>query len=347
MPIRKTPPSKRAASEQFAWEDLAVLLAVSQTGNMSQAATRLNKTQPTISRALTDLEKRLGATLVERAKGRKGVTLTDLGKRVAENAAGIERLINAIYEDAAMRDLEPKGEVTIACNEGLGAYVIAGAISSFHDMFPDISLDVRLKPDGAREPDITIQSSEEKRRMSDVAVPLGWMHYVHFASSGYIKRRGGMKTLQEAFDHRMLTQTSYVQQYERWRPKVKSLRDAIDHAVRTDDSAFLFQAVAGGAGVAAIPSYAAMIDPHLQALDTGELARIRFWLVHDQQRGQLPRVRAAITWLCGLFDARSNPWFREEFIEPREFAKLVAAMDAPPVWLPRPAEAKRRRTARR
>ena len=74
MPIRKTPPSKRAASEQFAWEDLAVLLAVSQTGNMSQAATRLNKTQPTISRALTDLEKRLGATLVERAKGRKGIS---------------------------------------------------------------------------------------------------------------------------------------------------------------------------------------------------------------------------------------------------------------------------------
>jgi len=47
-------------------------------------------------------------------------------------------------------------------------------------------------------------------------------------------------------------------------------------------------------------------------------------LVFDGQRSEIPRYRETIAWLQRVFDPRKNPWFREEFIAPREFAHELA-----------------------
>jgi DNA-binding transcriptional LysR family regulator len=82
--------------------------------------------------------------------------------------------------------------------------------------------------------------------------------------------------------------------------------------------------VLAGAGVAAMPTYFAHHEPDLVMVNTGEYACLRFWLVFDRENGERARVREVIQWIKGLFEARRNPWFREELIEPAAFQAMLA-----------------------
>ena len=58
---------------------LRYFLAAAEEENITRAAELLHVTQPTLSRQLMDLEREVGATLMNRSK--KGMTLTAGGKR--------------------------------------------------------------------------------------------------------------------------------------------------------------------------------------------------------------------------------------------------------------------------
>ena len=67
----------------FDWNQVRAFLATAQEGSFSGAARALKTTQPTIGRQITELEGRLGVTLVERSV--KGPTLTDAGRDVLDH----------------------------------------------------------------------------------------------------------------------------------------------------------------------------------------------------------------------------------------------------------------------
>src|SRR5262245_48886040 len=101
MAIRKDKTPKalavpQPASRQSEWSDLKILLAVAETGSLTQAAARLGTTQPTVTRRVDELEGRLGVELVHRDS--TGVTLTETGRVVADHAAAIQRAVMAITQ---------------------------------------------------------------------------------------------------------------------------------------------------------------------------------------------------------------------------------------------------------
>src|SRR5262249_12554985 len=57
--------------------DLDFLAALIDTGSMGKAASRLNISQPAVSKAIAELEQALGVRLVDR--GRRGITPTPFG----------------------------------------------------------------------------------------------------------------------------------------------------------------------------------------------------------------------------------------------------------------------------
>lgn len=311
------PASVTPASRTIEWSDLKYLLAVSDTGNITRAAEQLRTTQSTVSKRLEELEQRLGTQLV--VSGQTGTVLTDAGRAVLVHASAMQRSIDAIYQEVAMRDASVAGDVSIACPDAIAAFILAPRVAAFQRVFPGIRLELRSWASQPVDSDLSIQFDETKR-MSDSAIPLGWLHYVHFASQDYLDLYGGLNAVTDIINHRVLTHTNLRAQEERWKPKIKLLRELVDHAVRTDCSTFLVASVAHGAGIAAMPTYLAHLEPRLVTLGTGEHARVRLWLVHDQKRGELPRYRETIAWLRSVFDPRTNPWFREEFINPSEFS---------------------------
>jgi DNA-binding transcriptional LysR family regulator len=323
-PVRKAKtPAPQPASRQFDWADLKVFLAVAETGSLTNAAAQLGTTQPTVTRRIDELESRLGAKLLHRDT--TGVTLTDTGRFVADHAASMARSAMAIVQEASMRDHVPAGEVTLSVPDALATWFLAPQLARFQRAYPEIRLEIRTRSEPLRTADISIQYQEAKR-MEDVAVPLGWVHYVGFASKEYVELFGTPQSAMDAVNHKVLSHIDYTEQQDRWRSKMKPLQDLIDPIMQSDCAPFILSSVAAGAGVASMPSYCGLIDQRLAVVDDTEHARVRFWAVFDRERGELPRVRETINWLKSVFDMRTNPWFREEFIPPEEFQeRLVSA----------------------
>jgi hypothetical protein len=47
------------------------------------------------------------------------------------------------------------------------------------------------------------------------------------------------------------------------------------------------------------------------------------WLSYHPGSGRIPRVRHVIGWLVEAFNPAKYPWFRDEFVHPREFGAVT------------------------
>ncbi|MFH5775070.1 LysR family transcriptional regulator [Paracoccus broussonetiae] len=96
-------------------KQLALLVAVERTGQLSLAAAFLNITQPAASRMLSDLERIVGAQLTQRHS--RGVSLTLAGERLAERGR------------AMLRDLDIAGREVRDIDRGRVGSVHIGSVS--------------------------------------------------------------------------------------------------------------------------------------------------------------------------------------------------------------------------
>jgi len=308
------------ASQEVDWEDLRYFRVIAETLNLTRAADRLHTTQSTVSKYLDRLEQRLGAALATRSQA--GIVLTEAGRTLADHVATMDRAASAGTQAVSQRDRAAAGKVSIVCPDAMSTYIFAPALVGFQRAFPSIRIEMRTRPEPNVTPDLSIQFRETKR-MEDVAIPLGWLHYIAFASRGYLDLFNEPEELTDAFQHKVVIHTDHLEQIERWREKVKPLQEMLDPVLTTDSGMFYARAVINGAGVAAMPTYFAHFEPELVPVNTGEYAALRFWLVFDRENGERARVREVIEWIKGLFEPRRNPWFREELIHPSEFATML------------------------
>jgi len=68
-------------------QDLHVLMTVAQAGSMGKAAERLNSSQPSVSRSITELERSLGVILFDRL--RQGIEPTEYGRALLNCGAAV------------------------------------------------------------------------------------------------------------------------------------------------------------------------------------------------------------------------------------------------------------------
>lgn len=94
---------------------LALLVAIERSGQLSRAAGIMHMTQPAASRMLADLERLFGAELTLRHS--RGVSLTPAGARLAERARGI------------LRDLDLAGREVQAIGRGRVGAVRLGSVA--------------------------------------------------------------------------------------------------------------------------------------------------------------------------------------------------------------------------
>ena len=83
------------------------LIALEEYGSFSKAAQVLFISQPSLSAAIKELETELGVTLLERS--RKGVTFTEKGEQVLQEARKIEESVGrikriALQESSVLRE---------------------------------------------------------------------------------------------------------------------------------------------------------------------------------------------------------------------------------------------------
>ncbi|WP_035514093.1 LysR family transcriptional regulator [Paraburkholderia nodosa] len=117
---------------------LRVLLALAQHGSMHEASRSLHISQPALSKAVAELERELGVTLMSRSV--RGVSLTNYGRALAKRASVVEQELRHALEDIeGMR-----GHAEAQLNIGFSAVASSGplpeSIAAFRARFPGVAV---------------------------------------------------------------------------------------------------------------------------------------------------------------------------------------------------------------
>lgn len=119
---------------------LAALVAVADTGSVSAAARTRGLTQPTLSRQIQELERAVGARLIERSS--TGASLTPAGEALAQGAREVLAQLAGLAGRARAAGDEVGGEVRLGCIDSIGIYVLPAVLPPFVQANPRVRVRV-------------------------------------------------------------------------------------------------------------------------------------------------------------------------------------------------------------
>jgi DNA-binding transcriptional LysR family regulator len=310
------------------WDAARIFLEVVRCGSFRSAAERLDLSINVVRRRIDDFERQIGATLFTRDF--HGTRLTDEGSLVV---SAVERMEAASFDllragNSVTSTLS--GEVRVAVTEGLGTFWLAPRLVEFQETYPNILVDLHCAMRSAdvsrHEADIAIHLSRPAA-LDVKLVRLGRMHLMFFASDKYLETHGTPKTPAELVKHRLVMQvadqTGAKEAFESLFPGYAQ-RDLV--MMRTNVSSANYWAVANGAGIGVFPTYACALDGKIIPLEVELHLPFDIWLSYHPGSGRIPRVRHMIDWLIEAFNPAKFPWFKDEFIHPREFKPVYKSV---------------------
>jgi DNA-binding transcriptional LysR family regulator len=312
------------ASSLADWNNARVFLEVVRSGSFRSAADRLGQSINAVRRRVDDFEREIGAVLFTRDV--HGARLTDEGSQVVD---AVERMEAATFDVLRSRSLVTPaiaGEVRVAVTEGLGTFWLAPRLVDFQRSFPNIMVDLHCAMRSAdvlrHEADVAIQLIRPNT-LDVKVVKLGRLHVMWYASKKYIDAYGKPSTYQELIKHRLVMQfadqTAADEIFDDWFPGLRQ-QDLL--VMRNTVSSANYWAVAKGAGIGLLPTYASALGTDVVPVDIENMQRpFDIWLTYHPGVSRIPRVRKLIDWLTKAFDPRRFPWFRDEFIHPNELIR--------------------------
>lgn len=117
---------------------LDVLIAIVDTGSLTEAAHTVGLTQSAVSYSLNRLEAELGVTLLER--GRQGVVVTRIGEEVLHHARIIIQQAAVIQRKTARERGLSVGKLRFGCVPDIPPRLLTGILRDFRHQYPDIEI---------------------------------------------------------------------------------------------------------------------------------------------------------------------------------------------------------------
>lgn len=310
--------------------DAKCFLAIDEHGSIRAAARETGIALNTLRYRLDRLEQRVGTPLFRRS--RQGVRTTDAGDTMREIA--LEMIEAAARIEGRPQDvLIRPGQLTIACTEALGALWLTPRLDALKPALGDTTIGLHcsydLRQNLGEIADIGIVFAPPSNQELIIA-RLATLHFLAYASHDYLETYGIPASLEDLRNHRFVEQDA---------PGMNAhLREHLiggDTAVflRTNSSLPVYYAVAGGNGIAAMPSYFSLLSDRLRPIDLGSRLRFDMYYFYHRDARESPAVRAGIDWIKSLFDPRRYPCFADEFVHPDKFPADSASAE-PASWLP-------------
>jgi DNA-binding transcriptional LysR family regulator len=121
-------------------EELAVLVAVLDSGSLAAAGRRLRRSPPAITRTIAALERRVGARLVERTTRR--LAPTEAGLALAERARAMLEMYGEAMQVPAEAAL--RGTLRITAPVVFGRRHVTPCVLAFQDDHPEVRVELEL-----------------------------------------------------------------------------------------------------------------------------------------------------------------------------------------------------------
>lgn len=253
-------------------EGLAVFAKVVDMRSFAGAASELNLSKATVSKAVSRLETRLGTRLFNRTSRR--LALTDAGRQLSARAAHILAEAEAAEDDARAQSSTPRGLVRLAVPMSFGVLHVAPLIAEFLAIYPEVTIELHLSDaivdligdgyDAAIRIGALPDSSFVARRLCDS------QRYL-IGSPAYLKKHGRPNHPLQLADHACLGYT-YAIGPETWRFTTRDGKSASvrpSGPLRVNNGDAMMPALIAGIGLGVLPEFIvreALADGRLQRL---------------------------------------------------------------------------------
>ncbi|WP_226534238.1 LysR family transcriptional regulator [Microbacterium paraoxydans] len=291
---------------EISTDHLRLMLELSRTGRLSDAASKLRVDETTLSRRIGRLEIEVGHRLFDRGRG--GWQLTEVGRRLLPYAESIDSTLAAASETLTSAPGSLSGTIRMLAPDGFGAYVLVPGLAVFHEANPDVYLEVSTATSHdflvARDFDLAV-TLEKPARHSTRTERLAEYELGLYASVDYVARHGAPQDLAAVrSDHTIIWYVDSVLDVQPLRILDQVLPGA-RAKVQTNNISGHLTAALRGLGVAPLPTYIGEDNPSLVRLLPSEFSVERtYWLVVPKQVVQLARVQTMIEALRGLVAAQ-------------------------------------------
>lgn len=231
---------------------LFIFDAAARAGSFSAAAREFNLTQPSVSRAVAELESALGIILFRRTPS--GLTLTEDGRDlhaiVGESLDRIEAKVVEIKE----RNKVMRPSVTLSFSSSFVLHWLVPRLQGFHKVFPQVDLRFDLEagllrgvPDNTDLATRIIPAEDSRYLRWDLAPEI----IVPVCSSAYLEKFGPLDPASDGTGHTFLHLTDH--DMDHWRALAGGLgyRSTLKGAwLEFSDYAVVLQAALAGEGIA-------------------------------------------------------------------------------------------------
>jgi len=256
------------------FQTMRCFTAVAQSGSFTAAANLLDTTTTNVSKAVSSLEDRLQARLINRTTRR--LALTEAGVRYLQRCEKILEDMREAEEEAGTAQIKPVGRLKIHAMSAIGNHYVIDAIAQYRETHPSVMFDLTLTnrlPDLLEEGyDMSIVLARDLPDSGFVAQRLGITYSILCASPGYLHKRGIPDSPGALASHDCLRIVNTVMPVEHWAFEGPGGVESIDvpaspFHVNTADS--MTVAITNGMGIGIQP-----IGSAVEGLRAGTLVRV-------------------------------------------------------------------------
>jgi DNA-binding transcriptional LysR family regulator len=179
-------------------DDLYLFSEIANAGGLIRGAKRLGLPKSTVSRRLMQLERDVGAKLIDRDA--RHFAMTDAGRLYAEQAAHMVEAYAQAQEVLSLQDAKPRGVLRVAMPADFAIFFLADVITSFAHAYPSVTLDIEASPQIV---DIVSERFDLAIRMGKlpdsnlIAKPLAVLPRHFYAAKSFVKKHSMPRSLKD------------------------------------------------------------------------------------------------------------------------------------------------------
>lgn len=292
--------------------DIHTFILIVKFGSFTKAAEALSVSRSHISKQLSQLEKNMGVTLIQRTTRR--LKLTSAGQKFFKNCndhiLGIEQAMQLALEDVE----QISGTIKINCIGGyLGEDIFSPIIARFSLKYPDVTIKIDFSSHKADFMEDEVDLIIRMGQLEDadfIARHLCDLEMVTLASPMYINQTPKITHPKDLNHHNCLTGS-----IKKWNFQNKNTKTKIDIFVNGNleckNGRSLIHAALAGSGIIRVPKIycldAIKEERLISIMPNWQIPNVPLSIIYHKDRYQAKRLKVFIAYLQNAFTEQMQP----------------------------------------